>query len=61
MKSNIAERYLSEADYLAGEQDRQIRHEFIAGTVYTMTWASGCAKCLLQNQTVGYRRSVVAD
>ena len=40
MKSNIAENYLSEADYLAGEQDGQIRHEFIAGEVYAMTGAS---------------------
>lgn len=36
MKSNIAEHYLSEADYLAGE----LRHEFIAGEVYAITGAS---------------------
>lgn len=40
MASNTAESYLSEADYLAGEQDGEIRHELIDGQAYAMTGAS---------------------
>lgn len=40
MKLNTAHDYLTEADYLAGEQDGQIRHELIDGAAYAMTGAS---------------------
>lgn len=40
MALNTAESYLSEADYLAGEQDGEIRHELINGRAYAMTGAS---------------------
>lgn len=40
MALNTAESYLSEADYLAGEQDGEIRHELIDGQAYAMTGAS---------------------
>lgn len=40
MKTNCAVNVLSEADYLAGEQDGQIRHELIDGQAYAMTGAS---------------------
>jgi len=40
MALNTAENYLSEADYLAGEQDGEIRHELIDGQAYAMTGAS---------------------
>lgn len=40
MKPNKAEPFLSEADYLAGEQDGQVRHELIDGQAYAMTGAS---------------------
>lgn len=40
MKTNTAYDSLSEADYLAGEQDGQARHELIDGEAYAMTGAS---------------------
>lgn len=40
MKPNAAEHFLSEADYLAGEQEGQVRHELIDGQAYAMTGAS---------------------
>lgn len=40
MAPNTVESYLSEADYLAGEQDGQLRHELVDGQAYAMTWAS---------------------
>jgi Uma2 family endonuclease len=40
MAVNTAESYLSEADYLAGEQDGEIRHELVDGQAYAMTGAS---------------------
>lgn len=40
MRPNYAEDRLSEADYLEGERDGQIRHELIDGHVYAMTGAS---------------------
>jgi Uma2 family endonuclease len=40
MKPNAAEDFLSEADYLAGENDSQLRHELIDGMAYAMTGAS---------------------
>ncbi len=40
MAVNTAESYLSEADYLAGEQNGEIRHELIDGQAYAMTGAS---------------------
>ncbi len=40
MALNTAESYLSEADYLAGEQDGEIRHELVDGQAYAMTGAS---------------------
>lgn len=40
MRLNTAENRLSEADYLEGEQDGQIRHELIDGVAYAMTGAS---------------------
>jgi len=40
MKTNSAVNFLSEADYLAGERDGQIRHELIGGQAYAMTGAS---------------------
>ncbi len=32
---------ISEADYLVGEQDGSVRHEYVAGQVYAMAGASG--------------------
>lgn len=40
MNLNCASSVLSEAEYLAGEQDGQIRHELIAGQPYAMTGES---------------------
>ncbi len=40
MALNTVESYLSEADYLAGEQDGEVRHELIDGQTYAMTGAS---------------------
>jgi len=40
MKPNRAAPFLCEADYLAGEQDGQVRHELINGQAYAMTGAS---------------------
>lgn len=40
MALNTAKSYLSEADYLAGEQDGEIRHELINGQAYAMTGVS---------------------
>lgn len=40
MALNTAESYLSEADYLAGEQDGEMRHEWVDGQAYAMTGAS---------------------
>ncbi len=40
MKINAAQTYLTEAEYLAGEQDGEIRHELIDGQAYDMTGAS---------------------
>lgn len=40
MRVNYVEHRLSEADYLEGEQDGQIRHELIDGIAYAMTGAS---------------------
>lgn len=40
MRLNTAENRLSEADYLEGERDGQIRHELIDGVAYAMTGAS---------------------
>ena len=40
MRLNYAENRLSEADYLEGERDGQIRHELIDGHAYAMTGAS---------------------
>lgn len=40
MAPNIAENYLSEADYLAGEQDGEIRHEWVDGQAYAKSKAS---------------------
>lgn len=40
MKTNAAQMYLTEADYLAGERNGEIRHELIDGQVYAMTGAS---------------------
>ncbi|WP_404359921.1 Uma2 family endonuclease [Methylotuvimicrobium sp. KM1] len=40
MRLNTAESRLSEADYLEGERDGQLRHELIDGVAYAMTGAS---------------------
>ena len=40
MKINAAQTYLTEAEYLAGERDREIRHELIDGQAYAMTGVS---------------------
>lgn len=40
MKLNATEHILSEADYLAGEQEGRVRHELIDGQAYAMTGAS---------------------
>jgi Uma2 family endonuclease len=40
MKLNKVEHFLSEKEYLAGEQDGQVRHELIDGQAYAMTGAS---------------------
>ncbi len=40
MKPSRAAPFLSEREYLAGEQDGQVRHELIDGQAYAMTGAS---------------------
>jgi Uma2 family endonuclease len=40
MEINAAQSHLSEADYLDGERDAEIRHELIDGKAYAMTGAS---------------------
>jgi Uma2 family endonuclease len=36
----LKKRLLSEVDYLAGEEDGEVRHEYLAGEVYAMSGAS---------------------